>query len=60
MVDLGISGGKCGLCNMFCRLLHQQGKVLHLTCVVGGLLKVGVKLVCQTYSELLKLGEGRQ
>lgn len=60
MVDLGISRGKCGLCDMFCRLLGQQGKVLHATCGVSGLLKVELKLAYKACSELLQDGEGGQ
>ena len=60
MVDLGISGDECGLCDMFCRFLGQQGKVWHVTCGVGGLLKVELKLAYSAYSELLQDGEGGQ
>lgn len=44
VVDLGISRDKCGLCDVFYRLLGQQGKALHVTWGVGGLLKVELKL----------------
>lgn len=40
MVNLGISGGKCRLCDVFFRLLGQEAEVVLVTCGVGGLLKV--------------------
>lgn len=40
MVNLGISGGKCRLCDVSFRLLGQEAEVVLVTCGVGGLLKV--------------------
>lgn len=39
-MNLGISGGKRRLCDVFIRLLGQGAEVVRVTCGVGGLLKV--------------------